>query len=153
MKVMELGTTELKQEAVRIDGKVYLLQEANGGKVIEFRTRAMSCAKMTDGKVTGIKGDMATLEPWLLSQCLYETEPDGEGFKIKYVHNTTRPVCVPQGTILGWPERIQKTLFKTLKGMSGMDQLTNPKELETEIKRLQEQLEEMKTKDAEDPKE
>lgn len=96
------------------DGKDYILCEADGAAVVKFRNTSLACHKYdSEGNLVGVK-DLASVEPLLVSLCLFEILPDG----------TRQPTTVK--LISSWKNRVQKTLFN--KAMEISDIREQPKE-------------------------
>jgi len=106
-EVLDFGNLDLKEVPVKVDGVEYLLREANGGAVITYRNKLhFEMSKRDQGTVTDKTG-IADLEPLLVSLCLVDAE---------------NKKFVPQATIRGWPNRIQKALYNKAREISGMNE-------------------------------
>jgi hypothetical protein len=107
---------------VMVQGKSYILKEASGKAATIYRNALL--ASMTlgpDGKPTSLRG-MASVEPLLVSHCLYTTKSDGNG-------ELKADKLVTQATIESWPSRIQKTLFAKIKEVSMLQEEASEREL------------------------
>lgn len=83
------------------DGASYTLREAKGGGVVAYRNLIQRCQEITsDGTV--VWRNLATVEPFLISQCLYDSNDK----------------LVPPAVIQSWPNRVQKALFARAKQIS-----------------------------------
>lgn len=129
-----------KQEVVKYDGQVYILQEASEGAAVEHRNATVRSAKFSEaGKVIGVK-DPADLEPALVGKCLFKTNEEG---KILYGKNGL-PVTIEMAVLNKWPARIVKQLFDWIKKASLMDETETEESIQDEIIKLNQKLEEMR---------
>lgn len=97
---------------VEIQGKPYILREANGDVHCKFRNALSKCARLgPDGNLQGITGDIADLMPMLVSLCLFEANGDGQFTK-----------NVPVGIVRSWPMHVLKPLFLKAKEIGGFDE-------------------------------
>lgn len=99
------------EEPVPIGKDNFILKEASGDVAIKHRNAIIACSKMTDGKITGIKG-LPETETKLVSMCLFWNCPENEK-----LHNKE----VSEAIIRSWPQRVQKALYKRIKDISEMD--------------------------------
>lgn len=115
-------TTETQEQVVKIDGKDYLLKEASGGMVNQYRNAVMTGTTLgSDGRPVRILnlGDANSL---LVSFCFFSTK-ELEG---KIV--TDKLVGIQQLKL--WPARIQESLIARLKEISDLeDQESTEREL------------------------
>lgn len=129
------------------DGRKLILQEATGEAVATWRDAMMKLANVVDGEVSSIDGLHAT-ESLLVSLCLFETtpltDPDGPITIRKDVNGD--PFSVPQKTIQGWPNRIQKALFEKIKEISDLEDAETPEVLEERIAKDSKKLNKIKHK-------
>jgi hypothetical protein len=133
---------------IKIGGKLYVLREASEGAAVGYRNLAMKAARMSAGKIVGIDG-AADVEPYLVSQCLFET--DGEG-RIKTLGGSLhRMVNVPITTIREWPSRIVTPLFDKIKEISDLDRETEPETKEELLKQLEEIQDKLQKLEEADP--
>lgn len=95
------------EESVSIGGRDYILREASTDAARKYRNQMTRCAKMNDGKVSGI-GDIADLQPLLVHLCLFTSPVNGNG----------TPKNVPLEIIYAWPERVTKALYARCKEIS-----------------------------------
>lgn len=129
-------SSKLHTEPVEIDGTQFLLKEASGAAVAQFRNHTISKARMRDGEVVGIDGGVADAESLLVSLCLYQLQ-DGK-----------EVAAVPLASVRAWPSRITSALFKRIKEVSGMDEdAATPEKLKAEMEKLKRQLERLEGDD------
>lgn len=106
MEPIRFETFELYEEQVFIGDNVFILREASIGAAAKYRNAMLDCATLgPDGKPSKISG-MASIEPFLVSLCLYGT--DGH--------------LVDLNTLNKWPSRIVKKLFNRIKEVSDLDE-------------------------------
>lgn len=92
---------------VTLGGEKYELREASGAASVKYKNAVMSGMVLgPDGKPTSAK-NLADTEPFLVSLCL---------FKI----GSEKPVEL--ATVLSWPSRVQKRLYKLVKEISDLDE-------------------------------
>ena len=96
----------------------------------------IACSKMSDGKISGIKG-LPDTEPKLIAMCLFWNCPGEEK------HNKN----VNEDKIKSWPQRVQKALYARVKQISEMNDVEDEsleglykqrEELNAKIKELEE---------------
>ena len=114
---------------VEIAGKQYLLKEASEDAACRFRNARFEGAKLSDdGRMMSV-GNMADVEPLLVSLCLFE---------LYGVNGDTkeRPVLLSQ--VRAWPPRVVKPLFEKVKEMSdGLEEKPTKESLTKQIEKLQ----------------
>lgn len=137
-KVLEFSTKR-QEVPVKIDDENYVLMEASGLAVKEWRNAMSSGLEMVmdddadSRKVSGIKpGDEETL---LLSMCLYRRDEKGamEG--------------VSKVKIESWPERVIKPLYEKLKDISDLDEDNTIEGLEKQRDKLNKTIDKLKKKE------
>lgn len=101
----DLSPVEVK---VTLNGQPHVLVEPSEHAVTKWRGVAISAAKLSDGKVSGIGSSMADAEPLLVSLCLFHITESGR-------------IPVPEAVVRGWPHRVVDTLFKRIKQIGGLD--------------------------------
>jgi hypothetical protein len=112
---------------IQIGDRKYTLREASGDAGCKFRNQRIKATKLgPDGKPIGIDG-FADADPHLLSRCLFEQTERGL-------------MPVPVLTILGWKDRIQVALTKTLKQISNLDEPETEEELQRQLNDIQTRL-------------
>lgn len=93
------GLEVQQQKVTGPDGKDYLLVEASGDSAVRFNNARAACVRLENGKVAGV-GKTGSLEPLLVSLCLFETTLTGDPGKV-----------VPEGRIRQWPSKVQTKLY------------------------------------------
>jgi hypothetical protein len=117
----------LVEVPVKIRNEDYILKEADGNVACQYRNASTRCARMNDGKVTGVDG-VADVEPFLVSLCLFK------------VLSTGARVPVDVKVVRSWPSRIIKPLFDRAKEISKLDEDDSEVSLTEQIKKLNERL-------------
>jgi hypothetical protein len=113
------------QKSVTVGGESYVVKEASGDASVKFRNAMLACMKWnTEGGVNEARG-LATVEPLLVSLCLFRLDKDGKEHK------------VPEVVVRQWPSRVQKSLFTWIKKVSELD------EEDTSLEALLEQREDL----------
>lgn len=103
-EVKEFSTTPDFFE-VKIDGRTYKVNEASGDAACTYRNFMLDKTKLgPNGKPVSMAG-IADAEPLLVSMCTFD--PDGS--------------LVPLGTVRGWPNKIQKWIYKEIKKISEIE--------------------------------
>jgi len=98
----------------------YTLREASGDAACRYRNAVMACTVMSpEGNIIGVR-DVASVEPLLVSLCLY----DSQGAN------------VPQEIIRTWPGRIVRQLFITARDISEL----SPEETEESLLKQQSEI-------------
>lgn len=113
---IDLGTTKLVEVPVYIDGKEYVLREASGSAVVEYRSARINATSFNEeGKTQAVRGSIVVTESLLVSHCLYlNDEP------------------VPQSTLLAWPARIVRALYDKVLEISEINEPAKKDEGTTE---------------------
>lgn len=127
-KRLDFDEVEDIEIPVTVKGKHYVLKEASGKAATEYRNALMACITLgPEGKAQKLV-NLASVEPLLVSSCLFY----GEGWdKQKKGKN------VPKDVIQSWPSRVQKKLFETVKDISDIAEESNEKQLlERALKRF-----------------
>jgi hypothetical protein len=117
---------------IKIGGKSYILREASEGAAVGYRNLVMKAARMSEGKIVGIDG-AADVEPYLVSQCVFETDREG---RVRQIGD--RLVNVHINTVRSWPSRVVTPLFDKIKEISDLDRETKPETKEQLLKQLEE---------------
>ena len=107
----------------------YILRETSGAARVIYDNARLACYEYQEGKLVKVH-DIANIEVLLVSLCLFMS--DG-----------VTPVS--EVTIKMWPGRVYKALYEKAREISGMSE--TPENLEEQIKLLQKQLSEFKTKE------
>ena len=106
MDPLRFDTFELHQETVYLGDREYTLREASSGAATRYRNALLECATIgPDGKPSKLSG-MASVEPLLVSLCLFD--PEGKLVPLKVVEEL--------------PARIVKSLFNRIKEISDLDE-------------------------------
>lgn len=106
---LNFADVSLAEEHIPIGGKEYVLREASGGAATKYRNAVLACTILgVGGRAQTVKG-MASVEPLLVSLCLFEVLEKGE-----------RPVKL--SVIEGWPARVQEALFERAKRISNLEE-------------------------------
>lgn len=125
----------LREIEVEIAGKEYILTEASEDATIKYKDARMQAAKIEgtnedDIKIVGFNS-LNNVEPLLVSLCLHEVwEYKGE--------KRRKPVDLK--TILAWPPKIVRKLYKWVKDNSDLDEEASVTTLEDQLKMLQERV-------------
>ena len=107
------GSLETVEIPVKIDGKDYVLREADGAAATSYRNQLLASMKLgPDGKPSSIHG-LASVEPMLVSRCLFDEKNKS----------------VPLKVVEGWPSRVQKTLFAKAKEISMLQEEATDRDL------------------------
>ena len=106
MEPIRFDSFALHEEPVFLGDKKFVLREASSGAATRYRNALLDCATMgPEGKPSKLSG-MASVEPLLVSLCLFEE--DGKP--------------VPLAEIERWPSKIVKRLFNRVKDVSDLDE-------------------------------
>ena len=106
VSVEELSLEEVTRP-IRIDGKDYLIVEADSETAVSFRNIVLSKVTMENKKISGLSG-IASAEPYLVSQCLKRLDKDGKRL----------PVGITE--INGWKSRVVKRVYEIAREISGL---------------------------------
>jgi hypothetical protein len=91
---------------VTFKGRKYVLKEASSDATCKWRNSGLQGAQVRDGKVSSL-GNVADLEPLLVSLCLFDVTDGGE-----------KPV--PLKTVREWPYKVVSALFNRARDISGL---------------------------------
>lgn len=109
--LIDLSNLEPITYRYQIGGKTYELREATGGVACQHRNRMISCASIgDDGKVRGFN-NIADVEPWVVSLCLFE---------VTVSETTGQELFTPvdEETVKNWPNKVVKRLYDDLNRVS-----------------------------------
>jgi len=109
---------------VRMGGKRYVLVEASEDAACKYRNHTTGCARFENGRMVGLSGPIADVEPLLVSLCLFELY-DHQG------ETRRRPVTLNQ--VKGWPARVVRPLFERAKEIGGLQEEDDPTALRRRI--------------------
>lgn len=124
LEPMTFDSLTLVEVPIKIGDKDFILREASGEAAVAWRNARTNAIKIVNGKPVGAK-DMASVDPLLVSLCLFDSEGNG----------------VPLPTILGWADRVQKQLYERVKLISDLSELGEGVEaLKEQRKLLDEQI-------------
>ena len=126
-----------KSIPVKHRGVKYVLIEAGADTAAKFRNASAKCGKRdADGNMS-IGDGIGDVEPYLVSLCLCQTEPDGS---IK-LNGQKKPVTVSLHIILSWQNRVVRPMFDWIKANSDLNEKAETREeLEKEAARIQKKL-------------
>lgn len=139
------------QVPVKLGNTWYILLEASGGAAVQYRNAVLRSQRMDDGKLAGFDG-LADAEPFAVSLCLYKAihegnQADGKP-KLKLPRdkddNPDPAHLVPEATIRGWNNRVQKVLFERLQEISELDDKGDEAGLVKQIDQLQKRLDRLR---------
>lgn len=120
-QTIDFGSLKVIEVPMILGGDNYVLCEADGNAGCAYRNALLSSADLTfegtKGKV-GKVHNLASVEPLLVSMCLFKVGSDG----------TRKPV--PEKVIRTWPARIVKKLYDKAKEISELDE-TKEEEIPT----------------------
>lgn len=90
-----------KELRLTIGGAKYVMLEASGDVACRYRNALLDCTELgPEGTPVRVK-NMADLEPYLVSMCLYPVNADG----------TVASKSVSPVLVRSWPSRVQKALY------------------------------------------
>lgn len=136
-----------REISVNIDKRKYILIEANGEAVIKWRNSLLKATKLgANGRPTSLEG-IADSEPYLVSLCLFYADADGK-LPLDKDGEPDPKFLVPVQKIRKWPNRIQKTLFDTVKDISQLNDEETVESLEKQKADLEERLAEKRNQEA-----
>jgi len=108
---LHFESTDLIEVPVTIGKDEFVLREADGDVSCKYRNAVLSCTKLSGrGKPVSIQ-NLADVEPYLVSLCLFSL--DGKPVALKVVRS--------------WPNRITKQLYNTAKEISNLDEGDDPR--------------------------
>lgn len=144
MSKINLGSTkEFTEEEYVIDDLDYVLRQAPSKQVTRWRNHSFQSSRIvvTDDKRTIQAGDIAGLEPLLVSYCLFLSQ-ESNGQRV------LKPVALQ--TIENWPNPIVAKLFERAKEISRIDEEEETQEvLEKRLKETQLKLGKLMSKESE----
>jgi len=137
----------LIQIPVTYKGKTYLLTEAFGDAVAQWRNAQLAGTTMRQSEDDGVKtislGGMADSEPLLVALCLFSPGPDGN-LILDARGNVDRKHQVPLSVVRSWPQRLVGPLFERVKEISRLNEVETMESLEKKIADLQKRLGKLK---------
>ena len=123
---------ETTEVPVKVNGKSYILREADAGQVASFRNKATSGAVMENGKVVGMKG-VGELNCYLVSLCL--------------VVDDEKRTPVSLETIKKWPSKVVEKLADEAARISELkDEEETEETLSKKIEELNKALTELRAR-------
>lgn len=126
----------------RKEKKNYILREATGEAACKWQNKVFSSTKIgPDGKPSSI-GNVADIEPYLLSMCLFPVSPEGN----------TSPIPCKESFIRTLPAKVQSALYDKVLVISGLKKNQTKQSLLETIQTAQEQLENFDKEDESSPK-
>ncbi len=126
----DLSVTEVP---VSYGGIKYILREASEDVAAAYRNASIAGAKLEDGKLVEMPGNIAGVQALLVSRCLFPITGEGEV--------STKPV--PQKVVGGWPSRVVKPLFEKVKEISELDEEEDLEALFKQRDKLNERISEL----------
>lgn len=121
----------------------YCLREATGEAACKWQNKIFASAKIgADGKPTSI-GNVADIEPYLLSLCLFPYKPDGSG---------TADKPVTESVIRSWPSNVTSALYDKCLTISGLKKKEDKQTLLTTIEKAQQSLALLESSEDDSPK-
>lgn len=109
---LNFDNLSLIEVPVSLEGKKYVLREADEDTATAYRNATIAGAKMEDGQVTGMPSNLGGVQSLLVSRCLFPLDKDGAPL----------PNSVARKTVMGWPSRVVKPLFEKAKEISELDE-------------------------------
>lgn len=131
----DLGSTEIIERPIRVNGKDYVIREADGDTASQFRGQQMSHLKISEGKAAGILPGLSGSELFLASKCLFEVIPAND-------KGVTRR-AVPLAVLKLWPDRITSRIFDIAQEISELKQVETIDSLRKKIAEYQKDLDKM----------
>ena len=132
MEAMDFDDLSVIEVPVSIEGKKYILREADGDTACRYRNACLKCTKLgPDGKAQSVHG-LADVDPFLVSLCLLQVVELADGKK-----NYKK---VSLEFVRGRPNRVQKALFKRAKKIGKLDEIDDKEALLEQKKEIEEQL-------------
>lgn len=118
---LQLGSEEKFEWA----GKQYVLREPSGGAVVKYRSALIKASKIgPDGRPTVVSDTLPSLEPLLVSMCVFQIDANG------------KESPVTDAVVQSWPNRLMKRLFDAAKELSQMDAELTLEELKVQQQKL-----------------
>jgi hypothetical protein len=97
---------------IPIMGKHYRLREASAGAAAQYKSQQMKAGKWSeDGRIIGVDGSAAEVEPLLVSLCLYRVDGPEAAIATDDNGNPDPRHLVPIQQVKAWPNRIQQALY------------------------------------------
>lgn len=131
----DLGSTDILEVPKKINGKLYVVREADGDTAAQFRGMQMSHLKISEGKAAGILPGLSNSELFLVSKCLFEVIPPTD-------KGVTRR-AVPLAVIKLWPDRITSRLFDVAQEISELKEVETIESLRKKIADHQKELDKL----------
>lgn len=128
---LDYGPAQLREFFFKYDGNRYVLVEAKGNAVIDYRDSIGKQVKVSNKVATN--DGAAKFEPLLLARCVFQLHPDNSGNRIAITADWCRAL----------PNHIFKDLFSRLEKMSGLAD-DRDDTLSDRVERLEEELKAMK---------
>lgn len=133
LEELVFDSTNLIELPVRVGSTKYVLREASGDAACKFQNARVSrYIYNDDGKLKGLR-DMADLEPFLVSLCLFMED---------------KATPISEVTIRSWPQRIQSKLFDKAKAISGLDETDDLAALQKQLDELSKRIEQVKKQES-----
>ena len=127
----DFDSLEVIEIPVKMGGETYTLREASGDAAFKYRNMAMKCTKLgPDGKPSAVE-NIADIEPFLLSQCLFDSKNK----------------LVPIAKIRTWGNRTCQKLYAKVLEISELGADEDTESLEKQLKEIQAKLDKLKAKD------
>lgn len=123
---------------VSIAGKDYLLREASEQAARVYRNASIAGARLQDGSLSEMPGDMAGVQSLLLSYCLFHVNDRGIATK-----------AVDRKVILGWLSRVVKPLFEKAKEISELgEEEDTPESLNKQKQDIEDRIAKLQEEDS-----
>lgn len=130
---VDMGSTEILEKRICVNGKDYVVREADGETASKFRGHQMSHLKLSEGKAAGIMPGLSDSELFLVSRCLFEVittdAVQGVGFNRR---------AVPLAVVKLWPDRVTSKIFEIAQELSEFKKPETIESLNKQIAELQE---------------
>jgi len=127
-----------------IDGKRYIGQEASAAAALDYQNRVRRALKLnSEGKPTGDGTGLNETVHYLVHRCMWETQENGDGepaIKHQREGKDEKPVNVSEAKVAGWTHRRIVSLFKRIQRMSGLDNKSTLKDLESQRAELDKRI-------------
>lgn len=149
-ETMDFTDLEPVSRSVKYKEKQYVLREASADAAAKYRNQGLRGARFSEGKMVGM-GDVADLQPYLVSLCLWELvgaakEDSAETVSAAREKNGTVEKPVDLKVIRTWPERMVKEMFNWVKDVSMLDEEETEEVLNKRLQDTQKKLDEIKAK-------
>lgn len=116
--MLEFDDLTERREPVRIGKTWYLLIEATGDAVRQWRNARLKASKLEDGKLVSMEG-LADIEPLLVSLCLYNLDQT-TATPTQPPHDIVFKGQVAKEVVGAWPARVQTALYERIKKISDL---------------------------------